>query len=111
MSVEIVGFRPKDDHEWKHWAACAKPGSPNMYPHDQDHRGIEAARAVCATCPVLTECLTAAVERGEQHGMWGGLTAGERSQLHRRAVRNKLDGPARQAAVLGAAWNAVDGAA
>ncbi|WP_276511361.1 WhiB family transcriptional regulator [Candidatus Frankia nodulisporulans] len=33
---------------------------------------VETAKAVCHTCPVRAACLTAALDRGEPWGVWGG---------------------------------------
>lgn len=33
---------------------------------------INQAKAACAGCPVLTECLAGAIERREPWGVWGG---------------------------------------
>lgn len=33
---------------------------------------LDRARKLCAQCPVRTECLAGALERGEPHGVWGG---------------------------------------
>ncbi|MFC0548379.1 WhiB family transcriptional regulator [Kutzneria chonburiensis] len=33
---------------------------------------LEQAKALCASCPVLAECLTAALARREPWGVWGG---------------------------------------
>ncbi|WP_106241184.1 WhiB family transcriptional regulator [Allonocardiopsis opalescens] len=33
---------------------------------------VEAAKAICGDCPVREECLTAARERREPWGVWGG---------------------------------------
>jgi WhiB family redox-sensing transcriptional regulator len=33
---------------------------------------IAEAKRACLACPVRTRCLDAAVERGEQYGVWGG---------------------------------------
>jgi transcription factor WhiB len=55
---------------------------------------IEGARArarsvaICHQCPIQYECLTAAVERNEAMGVWGGLTAKERRDP--RAVAAEL---------------------
>ncbi len=35
-------------------------------------RPLELAKELCAACPVREECLSAALERGEPHGVWGG---------------------------------------
>lgn len=34
--------------------------------------GVEFAKALCGTCPVVEECLTHAVETGAMWGIWGG---------------------------------------
>jgi len=38
---------------------------------DELHEIAEAKR-ICATCPVMAECLEGAVERREPWGVWGG---------------------------------------
>jgi WhiB family redox-sensing transcriptional regulator len=34
--------------------------------------GVEAAKALCRTCPIQAGCLAGALERGEPCGVWGG---------------------------------------
>lgn len=33
---------------------------------------VEAAKALCASCPLRSACLDGALERGEPWGVWGG---------------------------------------
>ncbi|USQ77972.1 WhiB family transcriptional regulator [Ornithinimicrobium cryptoxanthini] len=33
---------------------------------------VEAAKALCADCPIRTQCLAQALERSEPWGVWGG---------------------------------------
>ncbi len=35
-------------------------------------RALDLAKELCADCPIRRECLSAALERGEPHGVWGG---------------------------------------
>jgi WhiB family redox-sensing transcriptional regulator len=35
-------------------------------------RDVEEAKALCASCPIRTACLTGALERREPWGVWGG---------------------------------------
>ncbi|MBO0676886.1 WhiB family transcriptional regulator [Mycolicibacterium sp. S2-37] len=49
-------------------------------------RSCRAAKKVCMSCPVRAECLKEALEfeaepGSVRHGVWGGLTAHERTQL------------------------------
>lgn len=39
------------------------------------------AKAICDRCPVRRQCLQSAMERGERHGIWGGLNEDERKAL------------------------------
>lgn len=41
---------------------------------------IEEAKALCSRCPARAACLDFAVAHDEQYGVWGGLTADERSK-------------------------------
>ncbi|MBX4171721.1 WhiB family transcriptional regulator [Rhodococcus sp. DMU2021] len=41
------------------------------------------ARRICSRCPVLESCRRFAVETGQPHGIWGGLTESERRNLGR----------------------------
>jgi WhiB family redox-sensing transcriptional regulator len=59
---------------------------------DTDRRAREdAAKRVCAACPVRQECLDYALRVREQYGIWGGLTEVERRALasERRATDDR----------------------
>ena len=63
--------------------------------HDMFFTGAEdpqlrtAAKKVCAGCPLRQVCLDTAMEHGQvhQHGIFGGLTAGERRALKKAGAR------------------------
>ena len=38
----------------------------------EELQDIAAAKNLCATCPVMLECLEGAIERHEPWGVWGG---------------------------------------
>ena len=41
------------------------------------------AKLICEFCPVKQECLDYAIENGEKHGVWGGLSERERRRLRK----------------------------
>jgi WhiB family transcriptional regulator, redox-sensing transcriptional regulator len=41
------------------------------------------AKAICANCPVASDCLAWALRVGEPDGIWGGTTPEERRHLRR----------------------------
>lgn len=48
---------------------------------------IDAAKAVCFRCPVISECLAEALERPGTCGVWGGTSEDDRLNARRRARR------------------------
>ena len=38
----------------------------------EELQDLAAAKAICATCPVMLECLEGAIARHEPWGVWGG---------------------------------------
>lgn len=63
-------------------ANCQNVGTNAFYMQDDEEASkrlakTEYARAICAICPIQTECLTYAFKH-ERYGMWGAMTARER---------------------------------
>jgi len=76
------------DDTWMAHAACAGRGDDLFYPPGYLTSGaqVEAARAVCAGCPVVRACRQWALEVPEPYGIWGATTPSERRTLRRRGV-------------------------
>ncbi len=45
---------------------------------------VAEAKAVCARCPVTSDCLDWALDTGQDSGVWGGKTEEERRALKRQ---------------------------
>lgn len=90
MQLPGFNFTLDETSRWTRSAACAEEGAPYMFPHEQDHKGIQAAKDTCAVCPVRALCLGEALDRGEGFGIWGGLTSDERRAMRRRAARKGI---------------------
>jgi WhiB family redox-sensing transcriptional regulator len=85
--------------DWRQHAVCREEDPELFFPIG--HAGpaltqTEEAKAVCRRCPVSSECLTWALESGQDAGVWGGLGENERRALKRRSTR----GPATMARTL-----------
>ena len=66
-------------------AACAQPGTPRgLWTSDVPADEL-SAKAYCRTCPLQVACLEHALTAKERAGVWGGLTARERSRLRKPA--------------------------
>ena len=70
--------------DWKGAGACQRVDNPDVF---YPGRGApsQAAKRLCADCPVLQECLQAALETHPQDdwGIWGGTTKDERARLRK----------------------------
>jgi WhiB family redox-sensing transcriptional regulator len=60
---------------WFAQAACR--GNTTDFSLDKGQPAT-AAKAICARCPVVDECLDYAIVKRETRGIWGGLTPIER---------------------------------
>ena len=58
---------------------CMNPRFIHLYETSNDRTG--EARELCSSCPVTTECLTAALDQDEMVGIWGGKTPLERKRI------------------------------
>jgi WhiB family redox-sensing transcriptional regulator len=76
---EVIRFM---DLSWRHRSACRGVDPDVFYPVSDE--AAEAAKAVCATCPVRQPCLEYALVKRERDGVWGGATERERRRMIRQ---------------------------
>ena len=57
-----------------------------------DGVGVDAARKICATCPVLGQCKEYALEHRIDHGVWGGCSERERRRILKSRRQGALAG-------------------
>jgi WhiB family redox-sensing transcriptional regulator len=80
---EIGGNEPA----WYRRAACGTCSAELFFPVGRRGRAsddADAAKAVCARCPVRMACLRFAIETNQEYGVWGGTTEEERRPLRRQ---------------------------
>jgi WhiB family redox-sensing transcriptional regulator len=70
-----------DDLSWREDARCAQVDPELFFP--EKGQPTSDAKKICATCAVREQCLQWAMAANQRHGVWGGLTARERSSLAR----------------------------
>ncbi|HYH30491.1 MAG TPA: WhiB family transcriptional regulator [Pseudonocardia sp.] len=74
--------------DWRQRAACRDEDPELFFPLSEvgpGARQADRAKALCARCPVATQCLEYALGNGLDHGIFGGTTETERRALRRRA--------------------------
>ena len=79
--------------DWLEHAACAGMDPRAFFANGCHSREqVQAAKRVCASCPVQATCRDWAITTGERNGVWGGMSQKELRQKRRRFTdRTKSD--------------------
>ncbi|HMS87043.1 MAG TPA: WhiB family transcriptional regulator [Acidimicrobiales bacterium] len=67
---------------WMSKGSCRNFPASAFFP--SDGVGVDAARAICADCRVVSQCLEYALENRIDHGVWGGCSERERRRILKR---------------------------
>src|SRR5689334_15449881 len=73
--------------DWRHHAICRDEDPELFFPIGTSGPAllqVEQAKAVCRRCTVTEDCLTWALESGQDAGVWGGMSEDERRAVKRR---------------------------
>lgn len=94
MSAESIPDygMPVEPGDWRHRAACLDEDPEMFFPIGTTGPSaltIFKAKEICGSCAVRNECLLWSLEKGEEFGIWGGLTEDERRARKRRNGRQK----------------------
>lgn len=79
-----------DRYAWQFQGVCRQADPALFFP--ESTRGntrtnlVAQAKAVCSTCPVISECRAHGLTVEEPYGIWGGLT------VHERRIRSTTAG-------------------
>ena len=84
------------DGPWHAEAVCRRDEAglffaPSKEPTAARLSREEAAKRVCARCPVMVACREHALLQPEPYGVWGGLTAAERRVVLARMRRRSAE--------------------
>jgi WhiB family redox-sensing transcriptional regulator len=77
-------------NDWRYRAACKDDDPELFFPVGTSGPALlqtAEAKSVCYRCEVTWFCLTWALESGQDAGVWGGMTEGERRALKRKGKR------------------------
>lgn len=79
--------------DWRHSALCRDEDPELFFPIGTTgpaaHQ-VEQAKVVCRRCAVVDDCLSWALETGQEAGVWGATSEDERRALRRSAVRARV---------------------
>ncbi len=81
--------------EWQLDGAC-RDADPTLFFHPEGERGPArrkrdaAAKAVCASCPVMDLCREHALAVREPYGVWGGMSEDDREEIYSTGRRRRV---------------------
>jgi WhiB family redox-sensing transcriptional regulator len=86
--------------DWRHDSACADAKNSDIFfplgvdPDSEDEPPYPSpdAKAICDRCPVRVECLAYALRSQIPYGIYGGMSAYERSLMIKRKQRRHCPG-------------------
>ena len=96
MSSQLQPRPIASDWEWQESAACRELPT-EMFFYTDGERGPRrtnrenAAKAICASCPVIQACRAQALTLAEPYGIWGGLTEDDRVAILNRREKSTSD--------------------
>jgi len=75
--------------DWRHSALCQDEDPELFFPIGNigpSLRQVEAAKNVCRRCSVADDCLSWAMDTGQDSGIWGGKSEDERRMIRRESL-------------------------
>lgn len=72
------------DTSWYSQAICASTDPEAWVPDHPDPAHTRMLKRICNSCPVQTQCAAYAIANNFSHGIWGGLTPRERTQMRKQ---------------------------
>lgn len=81
--TEDGGFLTLAPEPWVAGALCATTDSEIFFPEKKGD--ASAAKRVCASCDVVTECLAYALRTRQTVGVWGGKTERQLRDMRKKA--------------------------
>ena len=91
--------------DWWSLAACRSADPDLFFPISGSGPAVgqvHRAKAVCADCPVRTDCLGYALAADPLHGVWGGMSEEERRLLRQREAKARSRAARRRPTLAGA---------
>lgn len=74
---------------WRSAAACRSAEPDLFFPISASGKALEQvaeAKAICARCPVRSQCLAFSLRTRQPHGIWGGMTEEERAFIRQQGA-------------------------
>ena len=85
MTSDVLTTLAPAPGTWQQAAACRDADPELFFGADDGDRHM--ALALCAACPVRTDCLEHALATREMYGIWGGTDEQERKRMLRQRRR------------------------
>ena len=79
MMKDFIQSLHNGDLDWQHLALCAETDPDAFFPEEGGSQRIP--KEICNSCPVRLQCLEHAIRNNETHGVWGGLSPGDRQKI------------------------------
>lgn len=79
--------------DWRDQGACRGDSTDRWFPQPGNQNGVQNAKTVCFACPAMFTCAQYALRTRQDDGVWGGLSEGQRTTLHKKHRSADFDNP------------------
>lgn len=76
--------------DWRDNGACNGHNPERWFPKPGNNLAIQAAKTLCFGCPAIFHCAQHALTKGEDHGVWGGLSERQRNTIRKKYKVHQL---------------------
>jgi WhiB family redox-sensing transcriptional regulator len=90
MSTHFIETDDSSPLAWQADALCAQADPEAFFPTKGG--STRDAKTICASCPVVAECLAYALDNNMDEGVWGGKSAVERREIRARQKMSQRRG-------------------
>lgn len=86
VSIKRLPMPLQDVYEWQYDGLCREVDPEDFFSPEAERgtpkaRREEAAKALCARCPVIEQCREHALTVQEPYGVWGGMSESDRREI------------------------------
>lgn len=86
VSIKRLPMPLQDAYEWQYDGLCREVDPEDFFSPEAERgtpkaRREEAAKALCARCPVIEQCREHALTVQEPYGVWGGMSEADRREI------------------------------
>lgn len=76
--------------DWRDASVCRGSNTDRWFPKPGNALAVNDAKTFCFSCPSMLQCARYALTTGQEDGVWGGLSEGQRNTIRKKHKLHQL---------------------